>query len=299
LIPYATLLPGKGFRPVRSALYYAQRLVTLPAARRGISRLIAAGVNLHARHVPRPPSAPIADVLRQLDVDGLALLPPLAPEAAIDAMADYFHRQPVVGPDGERRRLEDLPAGAASTAYDLATVLNCPGLIDLINADPILQIAEAYLGCKPTLSSLGVRWSLPTDGDHDRYQLFHRDVDDWRFLKLFIYLNDVDEDTGPHCYVRTSHRTPFSLRAREYRSDELAERFGADAVQVITGGRGTTFIADTVGIHRGGVARLRPRLMLQVQYSILPIYAFSYRPVAAGAPAVDRYSNRLLLEMAA
>jgi hypothetical protein len=40
----------------------------------------------------------------------------------------------------------------------------------------------------------------------------------------------------------------------------------------------------------------RPRLMLIAQYSLLPVYAFKYQPLAMlPAPAVDPYVNRLLV----
>src|SRR5229473_1500810 len=41
MIPYAMLRPGRGFQPGRAALYYAQRVVTEPRLRQGISRSIA------------------------------------------------------------------------------------------------------------------------------------------------------------------------------------------------------------------------------------------------------------------
>lgn len=296
MIPYARLTPGRGFKPGRAALYYAQRLVTFPTPRRMLAKLIAGGVNLATGCDPAPSvDAYGGRVLNELRRDGVTVLAPLAPRATIGRIASYFMQQPVIGADGQPTSLNDLPASAAAAAYDLETVVNCPGLLELINAPSVVEIVSAYLGCKPTLSSLGVRWSFPSRETQARFHNFHRDVDDWRFLKLFIYLTDVDEGAGPHCYVRTSHRTAFGIVDGGYKRADLRARFGADNLRTITGPSGTTFLADTIGVHCGEPPTRRARLLLQVQYSVLPVYAFQYAPVSVAASPVDAYSNRLLL----
>ena len=61
------------------------------------------------------------------------------------------------------------------------------------------------------------------------------------------------------------------------------------------GPRGTTFVADTLGVHRGVAPTERPRLILQAQYSVLPIYAFRYPPAKSSGPPDGSYSSRLIL----
>src|SRR5690606_27847349 len=252
-----------------------QRLVTSPTARRTVSEWIAA--RLRRRHGAPPGEVVDLDARQAADGlrrDGVALLSPLLSPAAVADMAGYFQCSPVVGPDGRLTRLEELPPQTAAAAYPLETVLGCPGLPAVLNAPSVLNIAADYLGCKPTLSSVGVRWSLPSAEGGARFHEFHRDVDDWRFLKLFVYLTDVDEDSGPHAYVRGSHTIAFGWTSKAYSQAEIERRFGADSLTTITGAKGASFMADTLGVHRGGRPALRPRLMLQVQYSLLPIFAF-------------------------
>jgi len=43
----------------------------------------------------------------------------------------------------------------------------------------------------------------------------------------------------------------------------------------------------------------RPRLILQAQYSILPVFAFSYAPAPHTGAKLDRYINRLIVRSAA
>jgi hypothetical protein len=299
MIRYARLRPGPGFQPIQAVLYYAQRLVTVPVLRRGISLFLSMVVNaLQGNRPARRTDAVSARVLHELKTNGVALLAPFAAAGGLETIVDYFRQQQVIGPDGRRVAFAALPEGTPAAAYDLQTVVNCPGLLELVNAPEMLRIVEAYLGCKPTLSSLGVRWSLPAVGDVAHFQRFHRDVDDWRFLKLFVYLTDVDSESGPHCYVCRSHRRAFSVRAHAYRPGEVEARYGAENLKTIPGPPGTTFLADTLGVHRGGVVRERGRLILQAQYSILPVFAFSYSPLNADAK-LDRYINRLIVRTAA
>ena len=73
-------------------------------------------------------------------------------------------------------------------------------------------------------------------------------------------------------------------------------RFGKHSMRTILGARGTTFIADTIGIHAGMPPQRGSRLLLQAQYSILPNFALQYRPVAdAGDRGLDPYVNRLIV----
>jgi hypothetical protein len=191
--------------------------------------------------------------------------------------------------------LHRLPDGNAMPAYALRAVLGNPDIRALINAPRVLRVAAAYLGCKPTLSSIGVRWSFPGNRQPGATQYFHRDPDDWKFVKLFVYLTDVDEDCGPHIFVEGSHRTAGQMRARPY-PQATVEREYPGGARAITGPRGTAFMADTYGIHAGLVPTRRPRLMMQVQYSLLPIFAFDYsRVVCEAYTGGDDYVNRLLL----
>lgn len=292
MIRYAQLKPGPGFQAKRALGYYSQRLVTLPAVRRAIALAIAAGLKPHQGDGDLDP-----DSLRTLDElrrHGIAMLPPLVPAGAIERIASYFETKEVVGPKGRLVPLDGLPSGTSAAAYPLDTILNCPDIPAIVNHPAILGIAARHIGCKPTLSSLGARWSFPSDEANDT-QKFHRDLDDWRILKLFIYLTDVDENSGPHVFVRSSHNSSWGLKGRNYTTKEIEDRFGAVNLQTVVGERGTTFMADTSGVHCGSLPVDRPRLILQAQYSLLPIYAFDYEPVESANPWGDAYINRLLM----
>lgn len=296
MIPYARLRPGRGFVPGHAAAYYVQRCVTHPTVRRCIASVLAAGVR--SRHAPlatrREPD--LQGALGGLERDGIAMLPELFSASELADVIAFFLDQPLAAPGGGHVAREALPAGATQAAYDLATVVACPWLMDAINRADILRLASAYLGCKPTLSSLGVRWSFPGRKSVAATQAFHRDPDDWRFLKLFVYLTDVDNESGPHIYVAGSHNTRSAWRAKTYAQEQLEARFGKQNMRAVLGARGTTFVADTSGIHAGIPPQRAPRLILQAQYSILPNFALNYRPVEDPSHyRLDSYVNRLVL----
>lgn len=295
--PYATIRPGIGFQLGRALGYYGQRLVTAQPVRRLVVAFISRVLRLRYGRGPSTTLSPaMQKVLADLRAEGAALMEP-TPIAVVDSMVDYFRSNKVVDLSGAEVALEDLPAGATAANYPLETVLDCPGLLSVINSPAILKLAEEYLGCRPTISSVGVRWSFPNSASTIETQQFHRDLDDWRFFKLFIYLCDVDQNSGPHTYVKTTHLAPHGLKSKFYDLGELKAQFGRDRVWTVTGPRGTTFVADTQGIHRGDIPMDRARLILQVQYSLLPIFAFRYEPVKRAMPAVDAYINRLILAL--
>jgi hypothetical protein len=274
-------------------MYYLQRVTVVPALRQAAARSIAAGIRI--AHGRGEVSAQSHEVCRRLRDDGMALLPNLLSPDEVDCLVKRLEGYPVCGPKDQLVALEKLPAGTGMAPYPLATILDNEQIVRTANDASILGIAADYLHCVPTISSIGLRWSFPTPRRRDSTQYFHRDGDDWRFLKVFVYLTDVDATSGPHIYVRGSHRTAARLRARPYSSSEVERRFGPDNIVRITGPRGTTFIADTYGIHRGEIPLEKPRLIFQVQYSLLPIYAFLYDPKPVPIERLHRHVNRLLI----
>ena len=154
------------------------------------------------------------------------------------------------------------------------------------------------LGCKPTISNLSIWWSLVADGTAQEAENFHRDVDDWRFVKFFLYLSDVDADAGPHHFVRGSHRRARFLKKRRLTDAEVRGVFGDKDMLVTQGRTGDAFLEDTFGIHKGQPPKLRNRLLLQAEYSINPVAVYTYDPIPMHS-RVDPYINRLFVSQPA
>ena len=95
---------------------------------------------------------------------------------------------------------------------------------------------------------------------------FHRDVDAWRWLKVFVYLTDVDEGDGHHEFYLGSHRQfPPELKViKRYEPEELDHHWGSP--KKVTGQAGTCFAENTLAFHRGTTPVKNSRLALTVVF---------------------------------
>jgi ectoine hydroxylase-related dioxygenase (phytanoyl-CoA dioxygenase family) len=141
----------------------------------------------------------------------------------------------------------------------------------------MLDLANAYLGMWSKLEYVDVWYSVPQPEGAERVasQRWHRDYDDQHLLKAFLYLVDVDEETGPFEYVpgsapggRYGDAWPWRPLGENYPSqDELAQRIPADAIRTFTAPKGTIILCNTSGFHRGGFTTAKPRVLATVTYS--------------------------------
>lgn len=138
----------------------------------------------------------------------------------------------------------------------------------------IYEIAKGYLGCEPKFLGTQVFWSYPKEdasGNPINTPLygFHYDIDDLKFLKLFFYLNDVDENRGPHVIIENTHlnKNLFEIKNRRISENQAMSKYGSDRIKVITGKAGEGFFEDTFCYHKGTNPHKR-RLMIQFQYAI-------------------------------
>jgi hypothetical protein len=197
-------------------------------------------------------------------------------------------------------KLENIPQNVHVAEYLTEHIVKCPDLLKIANDPRMLAAAASYLGCKPTISNLSIWWSLPADGTAQEAENFHRDVDDWRFVKLFVYLSDVGMGGGPHCFVRGSHRSWRFLRKRRLADQEVSAMFPAADMLQIQGRAGDAFLEDTFGLHKGQPPRSERRLLFQVEYSVNPIAVYEYDPAAMSVPVeIDPYVNRLYIRQGA
>src|SRR5690349_15729686 len=220
------LSPAKGLRPAEAA-YYAQRLVVGPGARRLVAGALAALVR--RRRGAGPPAEEAGGEeegwLRSLRARGYARLGALLDPAQVADIHAFLADRPLADLDDPARTFLPgaVPPGVRMANHRPEDMLACPHILQLANRPALLRLAARYLGCAPTLSALRLRWSFPGRWAGTGLQAFHRDLDDWRFVKLFVYLTDVDEGSGPYVQVAGTHLTRGSLRARSW-SDREGER---------------------------------------------------------------------------
>ncbi|MDB5727575.1 MAG: hypothetical protein JWQ00_780 [Noviherbaspirillum sp.] len=298
---YAQLKPGRNFQPSRSLLYYVQRIVVEPRLRRMCTEGISAAIRALRGTVPHESlfSANEERLSQSLSAYGFTPLRILLTRTQVSDIHFFLRDKLLVNPADRKQVFASGRAGAGARMADyfMHDIVHCPHILELANRPSLLRLAARHLGCKPTISALVLRWSFPSNEPGVGVQSFHRDSDDWRFLKICVYLTDVDEECGPHMYVRGSHLTAPTVRLRTFSNDEVARCYGPEAAVAVTGESGFGFAVNTIGIHKGMVPLKHPRLMLQIQYSLLPVFAYRYRPVPYKGPVpLDRYINRLIVE---
>ncbi|SNS82097.1 hypothetical protein SAMN06265795_10748 [Noviherbaspirillum humi] len=296
---YARHSPGRGFRPWHSLLYYGQRIVVMPWMRDRVVQLLQRYVRLRTGKSPSTASGPCSAHLSRLRIEGYTPLGQLLTATQLHDIRAFLRDKPLTTKQapGQRFVRASVPPDVRMADYAIADVVDCPHILALANSPELANLAAAYIGCKPTLSALGLRWSFPGQAACDELQTFHRDVDDWRFFKVFVYLTDVDVGAGPHVYVSHTHITPASMRLELLSDGDVSRQFADRKVHTITGESGFGFAVDTYGIHKGMPPTDTPRLMLTIQYSLLPNYLYKYRPLRRPElVGFDRYSNRLFLQ---
>ena len=246
-----------------------------------------------------------ADLARAtaLDLHGFVMLDGVLPAAWFGALHAHLAACRVGDPyrPGSPKFVgpENAPAGTHVAFVADRDVARAPHVFAIVNHPAILAAVAGVLGARPLVSYMAAWWSIPThDGGARHAELFHRDVDDWRFVKLFCYLTDVDEESGPHVFVPGSHRINTLTAIRRYTEAEVHEAFGAGREKRFTGPAGTAFLENTYGLHRGFPPRSRPRMIFQALYSLTPVIYGPRQPVATIGkdgvpPGIDPYINSI------
>lgn len=151
-------------------------------------------------------------------------------------------------------------------------------LKDMAHRTDIWTAAAVHLGADPKILDVSLWRTRAGDGGDAAAQRWHRDVDDWRACKLFVYLTDVGPDQGPHMFVPGSHRPEF-FETRGHAPDPFFINAGRGLDDVvdgfpryeILGGPGTTFLENTYCFHKGKPVVSGERIVFQVLYGLMDL----------------------------
>ena len=138
----------------------------------------------------------------------------------------------------------------------------------------LLGIVSSYLGLFPQLHAIGAWLNFPTQDEAKETQLFHRDPEDAKIIKVFIYLNDVDENCGPFTYIPGTHpfgsaaaKRPEHMSGIRISDEDMNAVLPREAWLQCTGPANTMILADTVGYHRGQKPKNRNRILITFTYT--------------------------------
>ncbi len=288
---YITFASASRSERMRLGFYYCQRFITSLKVRRFSLRILLLFLRRCFPHFtlssPRPGTE-----LKDFQSLGYIKLAPILSEMQCQEIRSYLLTCPLLDTKGSGKTflLDDVPEDCQIGDYPLSTVVNCPNVMELANHPDILGLAFEYLGFMPVITGMSLRWTFPHSNTPDKVQRFHRDCE-MGSIKLMVYLTDVDAESGPHTFATGTHLDRMPVRLQSFSDNQVGGEHKA-----ILGSVGTTFFIDTRGLHKGSIPTAKPRLMLGVQYSLLPCPLFKYEPVPyTGSLKLQTYVNRLMI----
>lgn len=135
-------------------------------------------------------------------------------------------------------------------------------LYEFANQKSLISEVSQYFGFKPHIRYISAWIDFPLNDNEPTWsQLFHRDSDDYYLIKVFFYLNDVNDLNGPFQYLKNTHIESWE----EFNSQKLDEYIDKNIENAI-GERGTLILCDTNGYHRGLVPRTGYRSLITINY---------------------------------
>lgn len=218
----------------------------------------------------------LESIVKSINENGFYVFDSKLPADQVNALVQFAEK-------AEAELIPPGPGGEQGSVYDRNKLLSpryqfaekdvmANSLVQRLTADPTLfAVAQAYLRSKPIQDLTAMWWSTAysREASSEAAQLFHFDMDRFKFIKFFFYLTDVDSHNGPHCYVRGSHKTiPTSIwRDGRIKDNEILENFPKEDILEIGGPKGTIIAVDTRGLHKGKVLERGERLILQLEYT--------------------------------
>ena len=274
--------------------------------------VLNSGPTLRYRRSRQPLSAEGVRILAELNATGLAT-------STVERLTGDSTLLPQLREAARRledecpRTLPELDPQASPTGRDFLIELidwhdggsGVDGIfLELALNEAVKAPVDAYFGMDTRVADFNVWRTLPRMTPR-LTQLWHRDAPEDRLLvKVFVYLEDVDEQSGPFKYAIGTHgKGDRRLRLRSlfdgwnFRVDDqlLESRVDRDRLRTLTGPAGTVVFADTIGFHKGGFATHKPRLLTQTLYTsqaTRPARNAAPRPDLPGIAAQPRPSRR-------
>jgi len=219
------------------------------------------------------------DPLSNLKRDGYIGLGTIVDQEKFDDMNTYLADKPIINnyyPAPKFFEPQVAKDNMNLGIYSPDTVFRCPWIFNILNNTHLLSVLTAFLGCLPTLQHVVIQKSFSGKPTPYGNQFYHRDPHICvRFLKLFLYLNEVDDGGGGHTYVKGTH-TPAPELKTDFGgdgvfADEAVEYYySKDEIVTLKGQAGSAFLGISRAIHRGTLPIDRDRILVTATYSIMP-----------------------------
>ena len=159
----------------------------------------------------------------------------------------------------------------ASTNLDLSH----PLVSKFSHDSKLKSVIDSYLGGYSVLRSASLWITRPSSENFistEAAQMYHYDLDTLKWIKVFLYLSDVTEESGPHCALPATHLPDSkhpTLLSRLYSrlSDNDIASYQRETPLSFTGPAGTIILGDTKAYHKGMPTLTGERILIQLFYS--------------------------------
>jgi hypothetical protein len=139
----------------------------------------------------------------------------------------------------------------------------------------VINIVATALGEIPWLDYVLLSYSRYSGEDFSSSQLWHRDHDDVRVIKLFSYLTDVEDDgDGPFTFLprQSTDKFGYPIRGSHFPDERVFQKVPRSDIKVMKAPRLTSFMVDTAKcLHMG--SRMSPghgRLLYTATFFAFP-----------------------------
>lgn len=162
-------------------------------------------------------------------------------------------------------------------------------------------VADGHLGVYAQLRYFNVWHNSVNAEEPSSSQRWHRDRDDLKIVKVFVYLSDVDAGAGPFWYAKGTHSTgrvrgdaPSQVENGVARSDDrdLLQLLPSSEWVECMGTAGTVVLADTSGYHRGGWCVRKPRTVFTAMLTSPGSHSVDWFERPPAPPTARRYRYR-------
>lgn len=221
----------------------------------------------------------VAALAEEINREGFVSLDPIIDRFLLDEMADAARAKVALG----NRATAQPPRGTSAKAF-WSRLLDDELLDGRMPAESphtrfalqprILAFLTRAMGSLPQLDYVLLTLSLPDDAPLAQSQLWHRDHDDTRTIKVFVYLTDVNElPDGPFTFVPgpVSDRIGFTMRSH-FADDITFRRIPRSAARPMIAPALSAFAVETSRcLHMGSrVGSGHRRLLYTATYTTFP-----------------------------
>ena len=164
------------------------------------------------------------------------------------------------------------------------TLQKVPTSFDLMTDPTILHVVQEYLGAAPMNTQVNTWWSVSDDDLNEEQakknkqssQVWHQDFTWIKFIKVFVYVNDVYKDNGAHRYIPGSFKNIAPVLKFKANAYEVSNRIEDSIIQTLYPGKetymegqaGTVVFEDTRGFHAGTPLKKGYRQLMQLEYAV-------------------------------